>query len=256
MKLKDRVAIITGAASGLGLAGALRFAREGAKVIVSDVNDEEGNETVKQIETVGGIASFFHCDISKSDDIKKLIQSTVKTYGRLNILYNNAGIPGPRGSCIEIEERDWDHTEAVNLRGTWLCCLYAMPELIKQPGSAIINTASLATLVRGLPIDFPQMQSYAVSKAGLLGMTRWMAVKYGPYGLRANVICPGYIESQMTAPLLASSELTGAIKGITPLGRIGLADEVASVAAFLASDEASWVTGVILPIDGGITALE
>jgi NAD(P)-dependent dehydrogenase (short-subunit alcohol dehydrogenase family) len=256
MKLKDKIAIVTGAASGLGLAGALRFASEGAKVIVSDINDDQGNKTVTQIESMGGIASFFHCDIGNSEEIKKLIQYTVQTYGRLNILYNNAGTPGPRGSCIEIDEEEWDRTEAINLRGTYLCCMYAIPELIKQPGSAIINTASLAVLIRGLPIDFPQMQAYAVSKAGLLGMTRWMAAKYGAYGLRVNVICPGYIESQMTAPLLASSELTGAIKSITPLGRIGLAGEVASVATFLASDEASWVTGVILPIDGGITAVE
>ncbi len=254
MRLKDKVAIITGAASGMGRASTVLFAREGAKVVACDVNDEGGNESVRMARETGGEASFFHCDVSQAAQVQEAVGFAVGTYGQLNVLYNNAGIPGALGSCVEIAEEDWDRTQSINLKGVYLFCKYAIPELIKRPGSAIINTGSGAALVGAVPGGFPPVDAYTASKGGILSLTRSLSSHFGKHGLRANVICPGAVDTAMTAEAHAIPEFRGLMTVKIPLGRIGQPEDIARVALFLASDDSSYVSGVIIPVDGGSTA--
>ncbi len=250
MRLKDKVAIITGTASGMGRAATIMFAREGAMVVACDVNDEGGQETVRMAREAGGEASYVHCDVSKSAQVQEVVAFAVRTHGRLDILYNNAGISGPYGSCVETEEEEWDRTLAINLKSVYLFCKYAVPEMIKQPASSVINTASAAAL-RGQRNREFSIEAYTASKGGVVAMTRTLAGAFGKYGLRANVICPGPTDTGMTAPIHAMSERREAVIKRVPLGRIARPEEIAAVALFLASDEASFVTAATIPVDGG-----
>ncbi len=251
MRLKDKVAIITGVGSGMGRAATLLFAREGARVVGSDVNDEAGAETVRLAKSQGGEATYTHCDVSKADEVREMVSLAVRTYGKLDILYNNAGIPGPFAPCPDVTEEEWDRTQAINLKSVFFTCKYALPELVKQPTSAIVNTASSAALgvAKGEKLH---LDTYAATKGGIMAFSKWIASNHGPEGVRVNVICPGVIDTPMSTPLLENPEAAKFRLQLTPLRRFGKAEDIANLALFLASDDSSFITGAVIPIDGGI----
>jgi len=250
-RLDGKVAIITGAGTGMGQTAAVIFAKEGAKVIVADVNQQAGEETVKMVRDAGGDATFAKVDVSKAEDAKNMVKTAVDTYGKLNVLYNNAGI-GEQAAAYTADctEENWDKVLAIDLKGVWLCMKYAIPEMIKAGGGSIINVASQAATRGnfGLP-------SYTAAKGGVLSLSRGVAVEYADKNIRVNIIEPGYISTPMLKGFLDTMpEVKQKIIDGTPQRRIGKPEEVAWTVVFLASDESSHITGAELPIDGGITA--
>jgi len=257
MRLKDKVAIITAAGSGSGRAGALLFAREGAKVVVSDIASKGGQETVKGIKENGGEAIFVQTDVGKVDDLRRLIHATMDAYHTIDILWNHAGIPGP-GPIEETEEADFDTTMDVNSKGAFFATKFAIPHMKKSGKGSIIFTASTSAL-RGSPWS----PFYSMSKGGLISLTLSLAVHLGQFNIRTNCICPCIIDSPMgrvfvdRSGKLERQEVENRIRAYgqgVPLGRPCTPDDVAWAALFLASDEASFINGAILPIDGGLIA--
>jgi len=249
-KIDGKVAIITGASSGIGKATAILFAQEGAKVIVADVADELGEETVKLINEGGGRAIFVHTDVSKAEDVKNLVKTAVDTYGRLDIIFNNAGIEGVSVDTANYPENIFDKVLAVNLKGVWLGIKYAVPELLKNGGGSIINTASVAGLV-----GFAGLSAYNATKGGIIQLTKTAALEYAKQNIRVNCIAPGVIETPMVDRFLKGQpEAKAAFVQIEPVGRFGKPEEIAKAALFLASDDSSFVTGTVLVVDGGLTA--
>jgi NAD(P)-dependent dehydrogenase (short-subunit alcohol dehydrogenase family) len=255
MRLKDKVAIITAAGSGSGQAGALIFAREGAKVVVADINPEAGVNTVKMVKEKGGEATFVHVDVGQVAEVRKLIETTVHKYGQLNILWNHAGIPGP-GKLEDTEEADFDKSLAVNVKGGFFATKYAAPHMKKAGGGSVIFTASTSALRAS-----PWSPSYAAAKGGLIPLTMSLAVYLGPNNIRVNCICPGIIDSPMArvfvdrTGLIAKDVVEKAIEDFSkkvPLVKNATPMDIANVALFLASDEAAFVNGVIIPVDGGV----
>jgi len=247
-RLDNKVAIITGAGAGMGRAAALLFTKEGAKVVVADYVAEDGEETVKMIKGAGGEAIFVKTDVSKTEDVKKMVRAAVDTYGRLDILYNNAGISGETASTVDCTEENFDKVIAVNLKGVWLGMKYAIPEMLKTGGGSIINTSSISALAA-----FPNAVPYSASKGGLISASRVTAIEYASKNIRVNCIAPGTIAT----PMLLGYWPPEAIKHfeeITPQGRLGKPEEVAQVALSLASDEFSHITGQTVVVDGGISA--
>jgi len=249
MKLKGKVAVVTGAASGIGCATAVLFAREGAKVAVVDRNRRGGEETVKIIRDDGGEACFVEADVSKAADAERMVKTAVENYGRLDTLYNNAGISLVKPTH-ETAEQEWDKVIDVNLKGVFLGSKYAIPQMIKQGGGVIINTASIWSHVA-----FPNWSAYCASKGGVLMLTKAMAVEYAPYNIRVNCVSPGTIDTELTKGAVASAEdpekMRQTLTSLHPLGRIGSPEEVAHAVLFLASDESSFITGTDLSVDGG-----
>ena len=251
MRLEGKVALITGAASGLGRTAAVLFAAEGAVVVISDLAEEQGRQAVAEIEQTGGRAGFFRADVSRSDEVEALMAYTVKTFGGLHVLYNNAGIMHPAdGGTLDTTDEIWDLVVAVNLRGVWLCCKYGIPAMLESGGGSIINVASFVALVGAAT---PQI-AYTASKGGVLSMTREIAVEYARRGIRVNALCPGPIETPLMAELLADPARRQRRLVHIPMGRFGKADEIARAALFLASDDSSLMTGASLVVDAGITA--
>lgn len=255
MRLKDKVAIITAAGSGSGQAGALIFAREGAKVVVADINPEAGVNTVKMVKDKGGEATFVHVDVGQVSEVHKLIETTVQKYGKLNILWNHAGIPGP-GKLEDTEEADFDKSLAVNMKGGFFATKFAAPHMKKAGGGSIIFTASTSALRAS-----PWSPSYASAKGGLIPLTMSLAVYLGPNNIRVNCICPGIIDSPMArvfvdrTGLMAKDVVEKAIEDFSkkvPLVKNATPTDIANVALFLASDEAAFVNGVTIPVDGGV----
>ncbi|MBI2760503.1 MAG: glucose 1-dehydrogenase [Chloroflexi bacterium] len=248
--LDGKVAIITGAGSGMGRETALLFAREGAHVVAADVADGIGGETVSLIEQAGGTARFVHADVSRAADMKALVQAAVDTFGRLDIMFNNAGIEGDAGvPTADCTEENWDRIMGVNLKGVFLGMKYAIPELIRAGGGVIISTASLAGLV-----GVPGMPAYTASKGGVVQLTKAAALEYASQNIRVNCICPGAVTTAMTARLAEQYRATGRqrLTGVrNPMSRSADPNEIAQVALFLASDASSYMTGVALPVDGG-----
>lgn len=242
MRLKDKVCIITGAASGMGLEAAKVFAREGAKVVRTDI--KEGPE-------VPG-TTFIKADVSKEADCKLLVDAAVRAHGGLDVLYNNAGIfPPDDHSVIDTEEKVWDRVFAVNVKGTAFPCKFGIPELIKRGGGSVINIASFVAL---LGCSVPQ-DAYTASKGAIIALTKSLAVQFGPKGVRANAICPGPIETPLLTEWLLKepAEKAKRINRI-PMGRFGRTADIVNMALYLASDEATWTNGAALVVDGGITS--
>jgi len=251
MRLANKVALITGAGSGIGREAALLFAREGARVVVAEVDDAAGRATVEQITSSGGAAHFVHADVSRAADAQAMIAEAEKTFGRLNVIFNNAGIfPDADGSVTDTAEETWDLVMRVNLKGVFLGCKYAIPALLRAGGGSIINTASFVALMGAAT---PQI-AYTASKGGVLSMTREIAVEFARKGIRANALCPGPVDTPLLAELMSDPARKQRRMVHIPPGRLAKAFEIAQAALFLASDESSYVNGAIFTVDGGITA--
>lgn len=248
-KIDGKVAIITGAASGIGKATSILFAQEGAKVVVADIRVELGEETVKMINESGGKAIFVNTDVSKAEDVKNMVKTAVGTYGRLDIIFNNAGIEGVSTDTANYPENIFDKVIAVNLKGVWLGIKYAVPELLKNGGGSIINTSSVAGLV-----GFAGLSAYNATKGGIIQLTKTAALEYAKQNIRVNCIAPGVIETPMVDRVLERQpEAKAAFVQMEPVGRFGKPEEVAKAALFLASDDSSFITGAVLVVDGGLT---
>ena len=252
MRLENKVALITGAASGMGQAAAVEFARAGARVAMSDVNEEGLAETAVLVGDVGGVCISITGSVSDSGDVATMVGRTVDAFGALDVLYSNAAIYLPnRGDApvVDLDEDVWQRVIDVNLKGVYLCAKYAIPAMIRGGGGSIINVSSLAG-TRGSR----QSHAYAMAKGGVISLTQSLAVTYGPQGIRANAIAPGAIDTPMVRGSGTLDEAaTRAMMGHLPLGRVGLAEEVARVALFLASDESAYVTGTVQLVDGGFS---
>ena len=249
-RLAGKVALVTGGASGIGRATALTFAREGAKVAVADVATGGGEETVRLIADAGGEAIFRVCDVASVAQVETLIGEVVAAYGRLDCAFNNAGIQGATSRTADHTEADWDQVMAINLKGVWLCMKYEIRQMLQQGGGAIVNTASAAGLVgsHGMP-------AYSAAKHGVVGLTRTAALEYARHGIRVNAVCPGVIQTPMVAELIARHPgIEGRLIGAEPMGRAGQPEEIAEAVVWLCSDAASFVTGLPMAVDGGLTA--
>ena len=248
MRLKGKVAIVTGGGSGIGEATALTFAKEGARVTVADVADSAGNNTVEQIRASGGEAVYVHTDVTSASKIKGVIRATIDNYGRLDVLFNNAGI-AMRLGVAELPEEDWDRCIAINLKGAYLGSKYAIPAMIANGGGSIINTASIYGIVGGL-----NRAAYVASKGGIVNLTRGMALDYANSNIRVNCICPGFTDTPLIKNFVETPTKYKALVDQHPMGRLAKPLDIAYGALYLASDESAFVTGIALPIDGGYTA--
>lgn len=251
MRLQGKVALITGGGSGIGRESARLFAREGARVVVVDVNAEAGQQTVADIRAAGGQATFFRADVTRTEDVKGMVACAEETYGRLDVLFNNAGIFHPEdGSVLDTDERVWDLVIDVNLKGVFLGCKYGIPALLRAGGGSVINTASFVALM-GSAVS---QVAYTASKGGVLALTREIAVEFARRNVRANALCPGPVETPLLAELLSDPERRRRRLVHIPPGRFARPEEIAHAALFLASDESSYVNGAVFVVDGGITA--
>jgi NAD(P)-dependent dehydrogenase (short-subunit alcohol dehydrogenase family) len=249
--LDGKVALVTGGGSGIGKASALALAREGARVVISDINVDSGQATVSAIESAGGHGIFVRADVSQRTDVEAMINSTMEIYGQLDCAFNNAGIEGAVGVPVsESPEDDWDQVIDINLKGVWLCMKYELAHMAREGAGAIVNTASVAGLVGG---TFGA--AYYASKHGVIGLTKAAAIEYGKSNIRVNAVCPGVIRTEMAERLLKGDQtVEGAITALHPLGRLGTPEEVADTVVWLCSDSASFVTGQAIAVDGGFVA--
>jgi NAD(P)-dependent dehydrogenase (short-subunit alcohol dehydrogenase family) len=245
--LEGKVAVVTGAAMGIGRASALVFAREGASVVVADIDQERGLETVALVEAAGGRASFVRADVSSRGDVAAMVGHAVDTYGGLDCAHNNAGIAAPLAPLADYPDEGWDRTIAVMLTGVYLCMKEEIPVMLARGGGAIVNTASGVGLVA-----YPHQAAYTASKHGVIGLTKVAALDYGALGVRVNAVCPGTVRTPMVDQAITRDPSIDAhLKALHPIGRIGEASEVAEAAMWLCTPAASFVLGAALPVDGG-----
>lgn len=250
MRLKDKVALITGAASGIGRESALLFSREGASIVVVDMNDDAGAKVVGEIEAAGGKAIYVHADVSRGADAENMVKKAEDTFGKLDILFNNAGISHiDDDNAITTEEAVWDLTFAINVRGVFLGCKYGIPALRRAGGGSIINTASFVAI---LGAATPQL-AYTSSKGAVLSMSKELAAVHARENIRVNALCPGPLRTELLMKFLNTEERRQRRLVHIPMGRFGEAVEIANAALFLASSESSFVTGSTFLVDGGIT---
>ena len=247
--LRSKTALVTGGSSGIGRATALAFAERGANVVVASRRVNEGEETVDLIRKTGGEARFVRTDVSVREDIEKLVGDCVKSYGGLDIAFNNAGIEGtPYVPTVEYEEDVWDEVLAINLKGVWLCLKAEISQMLKGGGGSIVNMASVAGL-KGVTIG----SAYCASKHGVIGLTKAAAREYAADGIRVNAVCPAIIKTDMAERIFFQDEqLTEHANSLHPIGRLGESEDVASAVVWLCSDHASFITGHALPVDGGV----
>jgi len=251
MRLEEKVAIITGAGGGMGRVATQMFAAEGAKVVVAEFDEKGGRETVDLVTGAGGEASFVRTDVSREPDAKAMVDHAMATYGRVDVLYNNAGVmPKPDHSVIDTDVAVWDQVMAVNLRGVFLGCKYAIPQMLEQGSGSVINISSFVAL---LGCSVPQ-DAYTASKGAVLSLTRSLAVQFGARGVRSNAICPGPIETPLLMDWLLKDEAAKQLRlARNPTGRFGKPEEIVNAAIYLASDESRWTNGAHFVIDGGIS---
>jgi NAD(P)-dependent dehydrogenase (short-subunit alcohol dehydrogenase family) len=251
MRLQNKVALITGAGAGIGRASALLFAREGARVAAADVDEKTGGETVEQIRTAGGEAVFLSIDVADAGSIRGAVEATVERFGRLDILFNNAGIV-LGGTAETTAEEEWERTMAINVRSVFLGCKYALPVMRRQGGGVIVNTASVAGMV-----GVKDRAAYSASKAAVIGLTKSLAIDYVGENIRANCICPGTVDTPSLQQRIAATgdPVAGrqAFIARQPMGRLGTAEEIAALALYLASDDSAYMTGSAVVIDGGLS---
>ncbi|HEX2878490.1 MAG TPA: SDR family oxidoreductase [Polyangiaceae bacterium] len=246
----NSVALVTGGAAGIGKAAVLAFAAQGAKVAFCDVKKEQGEELANSIEKSGGRALFIQADVSKSADVERLIGLTVKTYGRIDHAFNNAGIEGQLATTADCSEENFDRTLAINLKGVWLCMRYEIQQMLKQGAGAIVNMSSVAGL-----IGFPNLPAYVASKHAVVGLTKTAALEYAKQGIRINAICPGVIHTEMIDRVTGrNADVEKQFINLEPMGRMGTPEEIAAGALWLCSNAASFVTGHALTVDGGLVA--
>jgi NAD(P)-dependent dehydrogenase (short-subunit alcohol dehydrogenase family) len=251
MRLDGKVTIITGAGGGMGRVAALMFAEQGARVVVAEYGEAAGAETVELVRAAGGDATFVRTDVSSETDAKAMVDHAVTTYGRVDCLYNNAGVmPEADHSVTDTDVETWDAVMAVNVRGVFLGCKYAVPAMIAAGGGSIINIASFVAI---LGCSVPQ-DAYTASKGAVLSLTRSLAVQFGPNGIRTNAICPGPVETPMLMEWLLKDDAAKQLRlARNPTGRFGRPEEIVNLAIYLASDESRWTNGASLVVDGGIT---
>ena len=251
MRLEGKVSIITGGGSGMGRVAAQMFAAEGARVVIAEYGEAAGRETVELVRATGGEATFVRTDVSKESDTRAMVDHALATYGRLDCLYNNAGVmPEADHSVIDTDVDTWDSVMAVNVRGVFLGCKYAIPAMIGSGGGSIINIASFVAL---LGCSVPQ-DAYTASKGAVLSLTRSLAVQFASKGIRTNAICPGPVETPLLMEWLLKDEAAKQLRlARNPTGRFGKPQEIVSMAIYLASDESRWTNGASLVIDGGIS---
>ena len=247
---KGKVALITGAAAGIGRSTAFAFADEGAKVIVSDVDTNGGEETVDMIEEQGGEAQFIACDVSETAQVEDLIAGTIDAYGQLDFAFNNAGIEGEKAPTADCTEENWQRVININLSGVWRCMKAEIPHMLEQGGGAIVNCASVAGL-----IGFNTLPAYVSSKHGIIGLTKTAALEYAEQNIRINAVCPGPIQTEMIDRIIEENEdmKSNLIQGV-PMKRFGTPEEIAEIVTWLCSQKSNYITGHALPADGGWVA--
>lgn len=249
-RLDGKIAMVTGAGSGIGRATALAFSREGATVVVADIVEAGGLQTVDMIKGKGGKATFVKADVSKAADVEALVAKVVELYGRLDCAHNNAGIEGRSAPLADLTESDFDRVISINLKGVWLCLKYEIAQMLKQGGGAIVNTSSVAGLVGFLGIS-----PYVASKHGVAGLTKTAALEYATKNIRVNAVCPGVIHTPMIDRFTGGSkEALAAFTATEPVGRLGEPEEIAEAVVWLCSDAASFVTGHPMVVDGAYVA--
>jgi NAD(P)-dependent dehydrogenase (short-subunit alcohol dehydrogenase family) len=247
---EDKVALVTGGSSGIGQATALAFGRAGARVVVADVAEDGGEETVELIKKAGSAAIFVHTDVAKATDVAALIRAAVSTYGRLDYAFNNAGIDGEMAPTADCSEANWDHVLATNLKGVWLCMKHEIQHMLQHGGGAIVNTASVAGVVAS-----PGLAAYTASKHAIVGLTKTAALEYAKAGIRINAVCPGAIRTPTLERFVGQApQLVAQIVAMEPIGRLGTPEEVAEAVIWLCSDGASFVIGTAMMVDGGWVA--
>ena len=248
--MQDKVALVTGASSGIGRATALVFAREGAKVVVADLNVVGGQETVQLVKAAGGEAVFVETDVAQTASVEAMVQTALDTYGRLDCAHNNAGVEGVLSRTAEQTEQDWEPVIRINLKGVWLCMKYELPHMVQQGSGAIVNTASGAGL-----IGVKRMAAYVASKHGVIGLTKTAALEYAKSGVRVNAVCPGVIQTAMVERVSGRRpDVLEKMIAAEPIGRSGQPEEIAESVVWLCSDAASFVTGHAMAVDGGAVA--
>lgn len=245
-----KVAIVTGGSFGIGRAAAIAFAKRGANVVVADWIEDRENETIRMVKKEAVEALFIQCDVSKNTDVENMLGKTIEQFGRLDFAFNNAGIEGIQANTVDCTEENWDKTISINQKGIWLCMKNEIPHMLKQNKGVIINCASVAGLV-----GFTGLPAYVASKHAIVGLTKTAALEYAKQGIRVNAVCPGVIHTEMIERLTGKDkEVEKQFTNMEPVGRMGTPEEIAEAVIWLCSDAASFITGIAIPVDGGLTA--